>query len=295
MGHYNYASDEERENDDSTTQAIPDALLSYFRHVRKYPLLSADEESMLAVRAKKGDKEARERMILSNLRLVIGIARRYANKGLSVQDLIEEGNIGLIRAVEKFDPSLKFRFSTYATYWIRQAVDRALMNQALVVRMPVHVHGEINKISRTRAEFSAKTNREPSKEELSKLLAIGRDYIEKLESVNVRQSSVDAELSGDDDRTLLDKMADDAALDPEAEVSRAVSGKRLREWIGKLEGNEREVITLRFGFGTEPLTLDDIGKKFGVTRERIRQIEGRAIRKLKTMLFDSNVLSLEHI
>jgi RNA polymerase primary sigma factor len=274
---------------------VTDTIKAYFNGIRKYPLLTADEEVSLAERIGRGDMEARTRMIESNLRLVVSIAKRYMNRGLPLQDLIEEGNIGLIKAVEKFDPSKGCRFSTYATYWIRQAVERSVMNQAAVVRLPIHVTNDLTKLLRTKAVYMRERDREPTIAELAEELGVKEKYIKRLNTIQRYESSMDAALSSDTDETLLDRLEDKDSLGPAEMISNDTRGACVRQWLGRLEDNERDIVKLRFGIDAESETLDTIGKRFGVTRERIRQIELRAIKKLRAIGEEMHITSLEAI
>lgn len=279
----------------SAPKEILDTIKAYFNGIKKYPLLTAEEELSLAGRIARGDMDARTRMIESNLRLVVSIAKRYMNRGLPLQDLIEEGNIGLIKAVEKFDPSKGCRFSTYATYWIRQAVERSVMNQAATVRLPIHVTNDLTRLSRTKAIYMREKDREPTIAELAKELDVKEKYIKRLNTIQRYERSVDAALSTETEETLLDRLEDENSMGPADMISDDTRGTEVRKWLGRLEDNERDIVKLRFGIDAESETLDSIGKRFGVTRERIRQIELRAIKKLRAIGEEMHITSLEAI
>ncbi|MDH4228028.1 MAG: RNA polymerase sigma factor RpoD/SigA [Deltaproteobacteria bacterium] len=272
-----------------------DSIKIYFESIRKHPLLTADEEKKLARKVKRGDKEARCSMIVSNLRLVVNIAKRYMNRGMQLQDLIEEGNIGLIRAVERFSASKGCRFSTYATYWIRQSVERSIINHAPVVRLPIHLTNDIARLHKIRAEFVRDKDREPSLVELSKRMGTSEKYVDKISKVNKRESSMDAVLGTETDETLFDRIEDTTFAHPLDMLSDIARAAHIKEYIRRLEKNEQDIIKLRFGLGKAAETLDTIGKKYGVTRERIRQIEARALKKLRGFFEEQKIHSMEHI
>ncbi|MBI5235818.1 MAG: RNA polymerase sigma factor RpoD/SigA [Deltaproteobacteria bacterium] len=262
-----------------------DSVSYYFSDIRRFTLLSRSEERLLAKGIERGEKEARSRMIEANLRLVVSIAKRYVNRGLPIQDLIEEGNIGLIKAVERFRSSKGCRFSTYATYWIRQAIDRAIANQANTVRLPIHVSTDMAKLTRAFRELTASLNREPSVVELSVKTGLSGRYVQKLNKITRKDAlSLDAESDPLSGITLMDKIADASALQPMELISRAGSAKKLYEWLDMLEATEAGVIRLRFGLDEDkPRTLESVGARYGITRERVRQIENKALGKLKKM------------
>ena len=280
---------------DKEPKEVTDTIKAYFDGIKKYQLLTAEEEVSLSDRIARGDMDARTRMIESNLRLVVSIAKRYMNRGLPLQDLIEEGNIGLIKAVEKFDPSKGCRFSTYATYWIRQAVERSVMNQAAVVRLPIHVTNDLKRLARTKTIFMRERDREPTIAELAEELGVKEKYIKKLSTIQRHESSVDAALSSETEETLLDRIEDKNTLGPVEMISDDTRGVQIRSWLERLEDNERDIVKLRFGLDGESETLDAIGTRFGVTRERIRQIELRAIKKLRAISEEMHITSLEAI
>lgn len=278
-----------RPDDGNKTRAL-DGVTLYFSGIRKFALLTQGEEHRLSLRVLKGDAEARKTMIESNLRLVVSTAKRFLNRGLPMADLIEEGNIGLIRAVERFKPSMGCRFSTYATYWIRQAIDRAVANQANIVRLPIHVTSDISKITRAARGLRAELKREPSVEELSAKTGLSGRYVKKLDSVNRKTYSMDISPSENGEQTLLDKLEDDTFPAPMEAFDDAQREGLVKEWLTSLEPAEKEIIGMRFGFDdAEPATLDSIGRLFGVTRERVRQIEVKALFKLKRLIEEADL------
>ncbi len=278
---------------DKAPHFLSDSVKAYFNDVKKHRLLSPDEEISLAKKVKRGDKSARERMIEANLRLVINIAKRYLNRGLPFQDLIEEGNIGLIKAVGKFDSKKGCKFSTYATYWIRQAVERAILNQSNTVRLPIHVSTHITRMLKTSRDLSKKLNREPSITEISDNMATSGRHVRKLMIIAKKTFSLDSQgIYGEDsDQTLLDVLEDRNVTSPFEIIEKAKRLELIQEWLAVLEQTERSIITLRFGLEEkDPETLESIGKRFGVTRERIRQIETKAMEKLKRIIKMKNIM-----
>ncbi|MDH3672648.1 MAG: RNA polymerase sigma factor RpoS [Gammaproteobacteria bacterium] len=262
-----------------------DATRLYLKEIGFSPLLSAEEEVYYARRAQKGDDDSRKRMIESNLRLVVKIARRYMNRGLALLDLIEEGNLGLIRAVEKFDPERGFRFSTYATWWIRQTIERGIMNQTRTIRLPVHVLKEINIYQRAARHLSQKFDHEPTPEEVAELLDKPIDDVKNMLGLTERVSSVDAPLDDDPDRSLLDAVADEQTQDPEKVLHREDLQLQIEAWLGELNDKQREVVERRFGLNAREIsTLEEVGADIGVTRERVRQIQVEALRRLRVLL-----------
>jgi RNA polymerase nonessential primary-like sigma factor len=262
-----------------------DATRIYLKEIGFSPLLTAEEEVYYARRAQRGDGEARKRMIESNLRLVVKIARRYMNRGLALLDLIEEGNLGLIRAVEKFDPERGFRFSTYATWWIRQTIERGIMNQTRTIRLPVHVLKEINIYQRAARHLSQKLDHEPTPEEVANLLDKPIEEVKDMLGLTERVTSVDAPLDEDPDRSLLDAIADEQTQDPEKILHREDLQSQIEIWLNELNDKQREVVERRFGLnGREISTLEEVGADIGVTRERVRQIQVEALRRLRVLL-----------
>lgn len=256
------------------TQRVLDATQLYLGEIGYSPLLTAEEEVYFARRALRGDVASRRRMIESNLRLVVKIARRYGNRGLALLDLIEEGNLGLIRAVEKFDPERGFRFSTYATWWIRQTIERAIMNQTRTIRLPIHIVKELNVYLRTARELSHKLDHEPSAEEIAEQLDKPVDDVSRMLRLNERITSVDTPLGGDSEKALLDILADEKENGPEDTTQDDDMKQSIVKWLFELNAKQREVLARRFGLlGYEAATLEDVGREIGLTRERVRQIQ----------------------
>ncbi|WKE66456.1 RNA polymerase sigma factor RpoS [Gallaecimonas kandeliae] len=267
-----------------------DATQMYLSEIGFSPLLSAEEEVFYSRKALRGCAASRKRMIESNLRLVVKIARRYNNRGLALLDLIEEGNLGLIRAVEKFDPERGFRFSTYATWWIRQTIERAIMNQTRTIRLPIHVVKELNVYLRTARELAHKLDHEPTVEEIATKLDKPVDDVAKMLRLNERISSVDTPIGGDSDKALLDVIADEKEMGPEFELQDDDIRSSLMKWLDELSDKQREVLARRFGLlGYEPATLEEVGHEIGLTRERVRQIQVEALRRLKERLFQEGL------
>lgn len=264
-----------------------DATRLYLGEIGGSLLLTAEEEVRLARLAQRGDGAARNRMVESNLRLVVKIARRYLNRGLSLLDLIEEGNLGLIHAVEKFDPERGFRFSTYATWWIRQTIERGIMNQTRTIRLPIHIIKEINIYLRTARHLAQALDHEPTAEEIATALDKPVATVKRLLGLNERIASVDMPIGKDEDRSLLDAIPDDNNLDP----SRLLQDQDLRDkldfWLNQLSDKQRIVVERRFGLnGREHATLEQVGNEIGVTRERVRQIQIDALRRMRMILED---------
>jgi len=272
-----------------------DATQLYLGEIGFSPLLTAEEEVYFARRSLKGCDASRKRMIVSNLRLVVKIARRYNNRGLALLDLIEEGNLGLIRAVEKFDPERGFRFSTYATWWIRQTIERAIMNQTRTIRLPIHVVKELNVYLRAARELSQKLDHEPTAEEIAFALDKPVEDVTKMLRLNERITSVDTPIGGENDKALLDILADEKEFGPEENLQDSDIKNNIVGWLQELNPKQREVLARRFGLlGYEPSTLEDVGAEIGLTRERVRQIQVEALRRLRDMLGHQG-LSLESL
>ncbi len=280
----------------SLTRAVSlDATQLYLGEIGFSPLLTAEEEVLYARRALRGDEAARKRMIESNLRLVVKISRRYSNRGLALLDLIEEGNLGLIRAVEKFDPERGFRFSTYATWWIRQTIERALMNQTRTIRLPIHVVKELNIYLRTARELSQKLDHEPTAEEIAAQLDIPVEDVSKMLRLNERISSVDTPIGGDGEKALLDIIPDANNSDPEVSTQDDDIKSSLIHWLEELNPKQKEVLARRFGLlGYEPSTLEEVGREIGLTRERVRQIQVEGLRRLREILIKQG-LNMENL
>ncbi|MBR2725532.1 RNA polymerase sigma factor RpoD [Candidatus Saccharibacteria bacterium] len=262
-----------------------DSVRLYLREIGKIPLLSPEEEADLAKRIVKGDKKAKDKMVESNMRLVVSIAKRYGGRGLDFLDLIQEGNTGLLRAVEKFDPDKGFKFSTYATWWVRQAITRAIADQARTIRIPVHMVETINKVLRTTRKLTAELNREPTNEEIAKALDMEVDKVDYVMRIKQDIASLDASIGreGDDEDSVLGDFVEDEERDsPEDSAANQILKEQLSEIISTLTDREQKIIRLRFGIGGgRPHTLEEVGAEFDVTRERIRQIEAKALSKLR--------------
>jgi len=257
----------------------------YLNEIGEWQLLTPEEEVHYSRRAQKGDEAARQHMIECNLRLVVKIARRYLNRGLAFLDLIEEGNLGLIRAVEKFDPERGFRFSTYATWWIRQTIERAIMNQTRTVRLPIHVAKEINAYLRAARGLAQTLDHEPNTEEIANLLDKRSEEIERLKELNERTASTDSSVMNDSSKTLLDTLPDDSMPDPTETLQDENVHENIEEWLTQLNEKQREVVERRFGLhGYTVSTLEEVGREIGVTRERVRQIQMDALKRLKKIL-----------
>ena len=252
----------------------------YLKEIEVSPLLTAEEEVYYSRLALKGDQAARDKMIECNLRLVVKIARRYMNRGLALLDLIEEGNLGLIRAVEKFDPERGFRFSTYATWWIRQTIERGLMNQTRTIRLPIHVIKELNTYLRAARKLTQATP-----EDVAKLLKKPVKDVEKMFKLADRVSSFDIPMGGEGERPMLDVIPDDSSADPSSILQDETVIKHLDSWLDELDEKQRDVVVRRFGLRNHPRgTLEEVGLELGVTRERVRQIQMDALRKLRRIL-----------
>jgi RNA polymerase nonessential primary-like sigma factor len=272
-----------------------DATRLYLNEIGASKLLTHAEEVDLARRAQVGDQTARGQMIESNLRLVVKIARRYLNRGMPLLDLIEEGNLGLIRAVEKFDPEKGFRFSTYATWWIRQTIERSIMNQARTIRLPIHVLKEINIYMKAARALEQSLEREPTSEEVADLIARTNDEVTRILGFNEKVTSVDTPCSKDSDRPMVDTLRDELAHDPMDDLQVDVIHEHVEHWLEKLNGKQREVIERRFGLhGYDFSTLEQVAKELGVTRERVRQIQMDALRNLRRSI-EREGFRFEHV
>ena len=262
-----------------------DSVRLYLREIGKIPLLTPEEEADLAQRIVKGDKKAKDKMVESNMRLVVSIAKRYGGRGLDFLDLIQEGNTGLLRAVEKFDPDKGFKFSTYATWWVRQAITRAIADQARTIRIPVHMVETINKVLRTTRKLTTELNREPTNEEIAKELDMEPEKIDYVMRIKQDIASLDASVGreGDDEDSVLGDFVEDEERDsPEDAAANQILKEQLAEILATLTEREQKIIRLRFGIGGgRPHTLEEVGNEFAVTRERIRQIEAKALSKLR--------------
>ncbi|WP_423810892.1 RNA polymerase sigma factor RpoS [Providencia alcalifaciens] len=277
--------DEETDLLQSASQRVLDATQIYLSEIGFSPLLTAEEEVFYARRALRGDVASRQRMIESNLRLVVKISRRYNNRGLALLDLIEEGNLGLIRAVEKFDPEKGFRFSTYATWWIRQTIERAIMNQTRTIRLPIHIVKELNIYLRTARELAQKLDHEPSPEEIAEKLDKPVEDVSRMLRLNERITSVDTPIAGDSEKSLLEVLSDDNDSGPENTIQDNNLKENIVKWLYELNPKQREVLARRFGLlGYEAETLEEVGREIGLTRERVRQIQVEGLRRLKDIL-----------
>ncbi|GBE15538.1 MAG TPA: sigma-70 family RNA polymerase sigma factor [Proteobacteria bacterium] len=279
----------------TSSSASKDPIKLYLQEIRRTRLLRPEEELELARRVSESDDDARREMIECNLRLVVNIAKRYIHRGLPLLDLIDEGNLGLIRAVEKFDYRRGFRFSTYATWWIRQAVERAIVNQARIIRLPVHVSETINKVLKAERQLMRDLGRDPLPQDISEHLDMPISKVHNILQLVRRTSSIDAPVGADEKQELIDLIEDKKAVSPSAMVENEKRVSLIYGWLDELHENEKEIIIMRFGLDDgEPKTLEAIGLSYGVTRERIRQIEATAIRKLKKITMRLNI-SLDEI
>ena len=259
-----------------------DPVRMYLKEIGTVPLLSADEELRLAKRKAEGDEYAKERLIEANLRLVVSIAKRYTGRGMSFLDLVQEGNLGLIKGVEKFDYTKGYKLSTYATWWIRQSVTRALADQARTIRVPVHMVETINKMSKMQRKLTLELGYEPSVPELADALEMSEDKVMEIMQIAREPASLETPIGEEDDSNLGDFVADSNVVTPEGNVESVMLREQIVALLGDLKERERQVIVLRFGLEDgHPRTLEEVGKEFNVTRERIRQIEAKALRKLR--------------
>jgi len=261
---------------------INDPVRMYLKEIGRIPLLSAEEEAAVSLAVENGDDSARNKLAESNLRLVVSIAKRYVGRGLLFLDLIQEGNIGLMKAVEKFDYGKGYKFSTYATWWIRQAITRALADQARTIRVPVHMVETINKMVRIQRQMTLELNREPSEEEIAKKMGISVDKVREVMKISQDPVSLETPIGEEDDSHLGDFIKDENSLSPEEYATNEILKEEINEVLSTLQPREQQVLELRFGLidGT-CYTLEEVGKRFNVTRERIRQIEAKALRKLR--------------
>ena len=270
---------------ENVDQFADDSVRLYLREIGKIPLLSNEEEVDLAYRIVKGEKKAKDKMVEANMRLVVSIAKRYSGRGLDFLDLIQEGNTGLLRAVEKFDPDKGFKFSTYATWWIRQAITRAIADQARTIRIPVHMVETINKVLRATRKLTNELNREPTVEEIAKEMRMEPEKVDYVMKIKQDIASLDATVGrdGDDEDSVLgDFIEDEGRVSPEDAAAAQMLKEQIAEILSSLSEREQKVVKLRFGIGGgRPHTLEEVGAEFSVTRERIRQIEAKALSKLR--------------
>ena len=272
---------------DNVKVATPEAVVDnsikiYMREMGQFSMLSADEEVKLARRIAEGDQSAKNELVEANLRLVVSLARHYQGCGLSYQDLIQEGNIGLIKAAEKFDVSKGFRFSTYASWWIKQALSRAIADQSRTIRIPVHMTENINKFKKTERELLSKLNREPKVKEIADAMGISEKQAKEIQSYIVEPTSLDIQVGDDDDITIGSFIEDTHFVNPESAYIKESNGDVVNAVLDTLSDREANILRLRFGIGgKKAMTLEEVGKEYGLTRERIRQIEAKALRKLR--------------
>ena len=265
----------------------------YLRQIAQYPLLTPAQEITLAAKIRKGDKKAKEEMIRANLRLVVKIARDYANLGLPLMDLISEGNIGLVKAVERFDPAKGGKLSTYGAWWIKQSIKRALANQGKTIRLPVHLVDKIAKIRRVGASLSDELGREASDEEIAEEIGMNAGKVSRLKQAAIRPTSLDAPVGDEDSTEFGELVSDEAAVDPFENLSEKNLQVELGDLLGQLDEREKRIISARFGLeGSDPITLEEVGEKFGVTRERIRQLQNIALAKMRRALAKREKMSL---
>lgn len=262
-----------------------DATQIYLSEIGFSPLLTAEEEVYYSKLALKGDEAARKKMIESNLRLVVKISRRYLNRGLPLLDLIEEGNLGLMKSVEKFDPDRGFRFSTYATWWIRQTIERAIMNQTRTIRLPIHVLKELNVYLRAARQLTQKLDHEPSAEEIAEMLDVPIEDVQKLLGLNDKVASVDTPIGFEENKSLLDTIADENSVNPAVLLTDENLRTHIEVLLDELTENQQQVIARRFGLrGYEKATLEEVGLEINLTRERVRQIQVEALKALRKLL-----------
>lgn len=272
---------------DNVKVATPEAVVDnsikiYMREMGQFSMLSADEEIELAHRIAEGDQSAKNELVEANLRLVVSLARHYQGCGLSYQDLIQEGNIGLIKAAEKFDVSKGFRFSTYASWWIKQALSRAIADQSRTIRIPVHMTENINKFKKIERELLSKLNREPKIKEIADAMGISEKQAKEIQSYIVEPTSLDIQVGDDDDTTIGSFIEDTHFVNPESAYIKESNGDVVNAVLDTLSDREANILRLRFGIGgKKAMTLEEVGKEYGLTRERIRQIEAKALRKLR--------------
>ncbi|HXE98161.1 MAG TPA: sigma-70 family RNA polymerase sigma factor [Dongiaceae bacterium] len=283
-----FEEDAEEEVPLTELERFDDAIKIYLRDIQRTPLLTADAEKELARKIEQGDAAARNKMIESNLRLVVKIAKRYINRGLPFLDLIEEGNLGLIKSVERFDLAKECRFSTYATWWIRQSIERALINQSRTIRLPVHVSDDIGRMIRVTCKLSHELNREPAIQEIADAMKAKIQHVRRLMTLLRHTCSIEAPIGEGNDFSLIDTIEDNFLTAPAELLENINVFELISRHFDELTDNEKKIITLRFGLDdNDPQTLDVIGQQFGVTRERIRQIEAKSLEKLRAAYIQS--------
>ena len=264
---------------------MDDTIKAYLKDLRPIPLLTAEEEIALARKIQKGDKAARDKMIRSNLRLVISIAKRYTNLGIPLSDVIEEGNIGLMKSVEKFDPNRGFRFSTYAAWWIKQGISRAIIDQGKMIRVPVYLNEEIFKYKKMCESLTQKLKRQPSVAEVAKKLRVSVDKVRDLESSISKMSSLDAPIGENDDGRVQDIIEDESVTAPDVELESFINKERAMNFLSMLDEREREILEFRYGLKDGTVrTLAEIAKILKISRERVRQIEAATIKKIRELI-----------
>lgn len=278
------AREERKFDTDAETWSSPDAMRLHLQSIGKVPLLNASQEIVLAKRIERGDTRAKEQMIEANLRLVVSIAKRYSGRGLPLEDLVQEGSIGLIRAVEKFDWRKGYKFSTYATWWIRQSITRGLADKGRTIRIPAHVVERMNKMAWTERKLSQDLGRDPEPEELAAALEWSLDDLEEVRAVVRQPVSLDTPVGGREEGSFGDLIEDVKTPSPFDQTAGSIRTESLRKAVDSLPRKERMMLVLRYGLnGGEPMTLEQVGARFGVTRERVRQVETHVLRKLETL------------
>jgi RNA polymerase sigma factor RpoS len=280
----NQKDEQTGDQEDSSSQKGLDAIKYYLKEIRKTPLLTFEQEQSIAKKIEQGDQEARARMIEANLRLVVAIGKKYINRGLPFSDIIEEGNLGLIRAVEKFQYQRGFKFSTYASWWIKQSIERAIVNQTRTIRLPVHIAEIVNSYMRATRQLTQKLGRDPSLEEVAKKMRVTIDKVRSISQVVRETYSLDMLIGDQEEDTLKDILQDTNALSPASFSDDIRRREHIDDWLKQLSVSEKKVVEMRFGLiDGDPMTLDSIGKEFGITRERVRQIETQALNKLRAI------------